>query len=272
MPTLAEWLHQQDASPVRQVGKQPCCAQLADAVQHAHSRGVLHRDIKPSNVLLEETTVDGGQAVANEASEVVPKLTDFGMAKLLEQSGGETRTGAIIGTPAYMSPEQAEGRLDELDARTDVYALGAVLYELLVGSPPFRGQTDVDTLRQLMANEPSAPRRIRRDMPRDLEAITLKCLEKRPEQRYCSAQELAKDLQRFLARANCCPASSALATRLALDAAAARRGGAAGCDDCRRKFTVGAGHCKHSALAQAFRGTAPSKCCPRQGRHARQRP
>ena len=167
---------------------------LAEAVEHAHGRGVLHRDIKPSNVLL-SANGDG----AEQGNGWSPKLTDFGMAKLLEQDGGDrTRNGAILGTLAYMAPEQAEGRIDQLDCRTDVYALGAILYELLAGVAPYRGQTDVDTLRQLLVNEPVAPRKLRPDVPRDLEAIALKCLARNPAARYATAHELAVDLRRFL--------------------------------------------------------------------------
>ena len=197
-PTLAAWLRELTAPvPISQAAT--LVFKLAHAVQHAHSRGVLHRDIKPSNVLLAGVEIGVGIAPSGELLEVSPKLTDFGMAKLLEQSSGETRTGAIIGTLAYMSPEQAEGRVDELDARTDVYALGAILYELLTGAAPFRGKTDIDTLRQLVVNEPMFPRQLRSNIPRDLESITLKCLAKRANDRYTTAHELAADLERFLA-------------------------------------------------------------------------
>jgi len=136
---------------------------------------------------------------AEKAARWSPKLTDFGMAKLLEQDGGDrTRSGAILGTLAYMAPEQVEGRIDQVDARADVYALGAILYELLTGAAPYRGQSDVDTLRQLIVNEPVAPRKLRADVPRDVEAIVLKCLARCPAARYATANELAADLRRFL--------------------------------------------------------------------------
>ncbi|MCI0491739.1 MAG: serine/threonine protein kinase, partial [Planctomycetes bacterium] len=191
-PTLAEWLHErEDRVPLRQAAE--IMLALAEAVEHAHSRGVLHRDIKPSNVLL---VASGDDAEGGHWS---PKLTDFGLAKLLEQEGGDkTRIGALIGTLAYMAPEQAEGRVDDLDARTDVYALGAVLYELLAGVAPYGGQTDVDTLRQLIMHEPVAPRKLRPNVPRDLEAITLKCLARNPAARYATAHGLVADLRRFL--------------------------------------------------------------------------
>ena len=158
---------------------------------------MLHRDIKPSNVLLDIVLSDSELIVAGERLSVSPKLTDFGMAKLLEQETRETRTGAILGTLAYMSPEQAEGRVDGLDFRTDVYSLGALLYEILVRTPPYAGKTDVNTLRQLIVGEPVKLRRIRTDVPPDLEAITLRCLAKRPADRYATAQQLADDLRRF---------------------------------------------------------------------------
>ncbi|MFV2068636.1 MAG: serine/threonine-protein kinase, partial [Pirellulales bacterium] len=172
---------------------------LAEAVQHAHSRGVLHRDIKPSNVLLGDgAEQDDRLSCLDSARSLHPKLTDFGMAKLMEREGDETRSGAIVGTPAYMAPEQAEGRVHDLDARTDIYGLGAVLYELLTGHPPFQGNTDVDTLRRLVSDEPQPPRAKRSDVPHDLQAICLKCLAKRPEHRYQTAFGLANDLRRFL--------------------------------------------------------------------------
>lgn len=190
-PTLSQWLSDRRASvPLGEAAS--IVLALAEAVEHAHSRGVLHRDIKPSNVLLSAT----GES---ESDQPFPKLTDFGMAKLLEQEGGATtREGVIIGTLAYMAPEQAEGRVDQLDARTDVYALGAILYELVTGVAPHVGPTDVDTLRQLILNEPAAPRKLRPDVPRDLEAIALQCLAKNPAKRYPTANALAVDLRRFL--------------------------------------------------------------------------
>jgi WD40 repeat protein len=196
-PTLAEWLRTKGGRlPVRQAAM--LVRQLGSAVQHAHSRGVLHRDIKPGNVLLVSEPVGHGVAVGG--ARLSPKLTDFGMAKLLEDLGGdETRTGMTIGTPAYMAPEQAAGRTRELDSRTDVYALGVVLYELLTGAPPFRGETFIDTVRRILDDEPASLARQRPDVPVDLEAICLKCLAKRPAERYQTAQQLTDDLDRFLA-------------------------------------------------------------------------
>lgn len=195
-PTLAQWLAAQVGRvPVQQAAT--IVRQLSSAVQHAHSRGVLHRDIKPGNVLL--VRASGEEEVAADPQSLVPRLTDFGMAKLLEHQGhDETHTGATIGTPAYMAPEQAAGRVRELDSRTDVYALGAVLYELLTAVPPFRGETPIDVLRRVLDEDPVPIRRLRTDVPRDLEAICLKCLAKRPSERYQTAQQLADDLDRFL--------------------------------------------------------------------------
>lgn len=157
---------------------------LARAVQAAHERGIVHRDLKPSNVML---TTEG-----------VLKIADFGLAKRLDDNPGHTRTGEVLGTPSYMAPEQAEGRKDLIGVATDVYALGAILYDCLTGSPPFKGATTLDTIRQVVSQDPVAPSRLARALPADLEAICLKCLEKTPGSRYRTARELAEDLRRFL--------------------------------------------------------------------------
>src|ERR1043166_2591100 len=143
--------------------------QICQAVQFAHECGVVHRDIKPGNVLV---TADG-----------MSKLTDFGLAKQLDDDQSQTETGQILGTPSYMAPEQAAGRTGDIGPLTDVYAIGAVLYELLVGRPPFKGTTMRETLEQVCAQEPVPPRRLQPRLPRDLETICLKCLEKQPSKR-----------------------------------------------------------------------------------------
>jgi TolB-like protein/Tfp pilus assembly protein PilF len=158
-------------------------AQLARAVHYAHERGVLHRDIKPGNILL-----DGdGQ----------PHLTDFGMARLLETTESVTCTRELLGTPAFMAPEQANGQAGQISRATDVYGLGAVLYYLLTGQPPFAGTTPYQTVRLLLETEPRDPRLCNRKLDRELATICLKCLEKDPQRRYPSALALAEDLERW---------------------------------------------------------------------------
>jgi len=157
---------------------------LARAVYVAHLHDIVHRDLKPNNVLL---TPDG-----------TPKIADFGLAKRLDDDSQHTHTGEIMGTPNYMAPEQASGSKGEIGPKTDVYALGAILYEMLVGKPPFQGDSPIESLRLVLNEDPVAPSRRASNVPRDLEVICLKCLEKSPSQRYDSALALADDLRRFL--------------------------------------------------------------------------
>ncbi|HWB10388.1 MAG TPA: protein kinase [Pirellulales bacterium] len=178
-------------------------ATLARAVQAAHDQGVVHRDLKPSNVLL-AVGVRGNEGAATPTGEsfweqAVPKVADFGLAKLLDEDQGCTRTGALVGTPAYMAPEQAGGRGEGIGPRTDVYALGVILYETLTGRRPFQGSTITETLDLVRTAEPVPPRRYRAGLPRDADTICLKCLEKEPRHRYATAAELADDLERLLA-------------------------------------------------------------------------
>jgi WD40 repeat protein len=158
-------------------------AKLSHAVHFAHQRGILHRDIKPGNILLD--------------AEGEPHLTDFGLARLVEKDSTLTRTLAILGTPSYMSPEQARGEARELTTGVDVYGLGAVFYELLTGQPPFAGGTTIETVRQVLEQDPRRPSVVKPGLDRDLENICLKCLEKDPARRYHSAQALADDLERW---------------------------------------------------------------------------
>jgi serine/threonine-protein kinase len=158
-------------------------ARIAEAVHYAHERNVIHRDLKPGNILLD---ADGH-----------PRVTDFGLAKRIEGGADLTATGQIIGTPNYMPPEQAAGKSDEIYRTADVYALGGILYALLTGRPPFQAATPVETIMQVLEEPPVRPRVLNRRLPRDLETITLKCLQKPKRLRYQTAAELAADLERF---------------------------------------------------------------------------
>ena len=198
-PTLADWLARQvQPLPVRDAAR--LVATLAHAVEHAHERGVLHRDLKPSNILLKHAAADDLAHGNNEPLDAFePRITDFSLSKIADGSGPETKSGVPFGSPPYMAPEQAEGKLKLIGPPTDVYGLGCILYELLAGSPPFRGEGQLDTLRRVIADVPIPLRRVRKDTPVELEAIVLKCLEKNPARRFPSARDLADDLDRFIA-------------------------------------------------------------------------
>lgn len=195
---------------------------LARAMHAAHQAGILHRDLKPANVLLvhdpaareQDATVVGasshdgtmkekdsasGSLPAPALADLLPKITDFGLAKKLDDEG-QTRTGAIMGTPSYMAPEQAGGKIHELGPPADIWALGAILYELLTGRPPFKGASVPDTLLLVRSSEPVPPRQLAPKVPPDLETICLKCLQKEPAKRYATSLDLADDLRRFLNR------------------------------------------------------------------------
>ncbi len=159
-------------------------AAVADAIDYAHQCGVIHRDLKPGNILLDQK--------GN------PRVTDFGLAKKLEGDSGLTGSGQIMGTPSYMPPEQAGGKRAAVGPAADVYALGATLYALITGRPPFQAATAMDTVLQVISDEPVPPRRLNPSIPRDLETISLKCLEKEPDRRYANAAAMAADLRRFL--------------------------------------------------------------------------
>jgi len=187
---------------------------LARAVHCAHQHGIAHRDLKPANVLLQrgEGQGAGGEHRADLAaksvshpsphapllSAAIPKIIDFGLAKRLEEGKGQTCSGAILGTPSYMAPEQASGRVSDIGPAADIYALGAILYEMLTGQPPFVGTSGMDTIRRVIFEEPAAPALVGARVPRDLQTICLKCLEKLRARRYRTAEALADDLRRFL--------------------------------------------------------------------------
>src|SRR5262249_5501141 len=171
-----------EPTPIRQTAE--LIAKLARTVHYAHEHGILHRDIKPGNILLDAN----GQ----------PHLTDFGLARLVEADSTVTGTKEVLGTPSYMAPEQAAGETTKVNKATDVYGLGAVLYQLLTGQPPFAGGTTYETIRLLRDTEPRPPRLLNPKVDRDLSTICLKCLEKDPKRRYPAAAGLAEDLERWL--------------------------------------------------------------------------
>ncbi|QJW99792.1 hypothetical protein FTUN_7415 [Frigoriglobus tundricola] len=202
-PTLADWLDRQAFPvPVRQAAR--LIAIVAEAVQHAHDRGVLHRDLKPNNVILQELRLEENDepppgSVVLRGEPILPRLVDFGLAKLVERGGpSETATHQILGTPKYMAPEQAQARREDIGPPADVYALGVMLYEMITGRAPYDGESDVEVLRLAVAGRPTAPRVLRPDVPRDLEAICLKAMARTTAERYRTAIDLADDLRRFL--------------------------------------------------------------------------
>lgn len=173
-----------DEQPLKPHRAAELASQLADALHHAHERGIVHRDLKPSNILL---SADGN-----------PHVVDFGIAKWADDTHNLTLQGSALGTPAYMSPEQAAGDSSNVDRRADVYALGAILYKMLTGQVPYPGEDPAAILRAVIEKSPPPPRSLRRDLPRDLETICIKAMEKEPSRRYATAEAMAADLVRFL--------------------------------------------------------------------------
>ena len=212
--SLARWIERQ-GSAISPTVTARLMIGLAEGVQYLHDLGILHRDLKPSNVLLQRLSGGSGSnpavpapgpadgvaiarsghgpqpSVPNEP-EFIPRVSDFGLARLLDQPSEQTISGAPLGSPSYMSPEQAQGKIRSLGPATDVYGLGAILYVLLCGRPPFRGETASETIRHVIQDEPVPPRRLRNSVPRDLETICLTCLKKEPARRYASARRWAK--------------------------------------------------------------------------------
>jgi hypothetical protein len=217
--TLADWLHEHP-EPVSPATAARLTLALADGIAHAHQHGILHRDLKPSNILIspvpasasrcthdgEARSPAGGEPVPLELGlNFIPRVFDFGLAKLADKRQGATtigratRTGALIGTPQYMAPEQAACRHQDIGNHTDIYALGAILYEVLTRQIPFPGNTDFEIMESIRTRQPTKPSALRRDVPPDLETICLKCLQKEPHDRYTEARALARDLRHFLA-------------------------------------------------------------------------
>ena len=244
-PTLALWLaHQTRPVPGRDAAR--LVATLARAVEHAHGRGVLHRDLKPSNILLQSPLEpnDHDYVKTGFLADFEPRITDFSLAKLADGLGPDTKSGVPFGSPPYMAPEQAEGKLSAIGPPTDVYGLGSILYEVLTGHPPFVSQGQLDTLRQVIADDPRPPRRLRGDLSSGLEAVVLKCLEKDPARRYSSAGGAGgRPRQIPRRRAHPCPAAGTLAEARAESPPASR--GARDAGDCHSL-------CRHPSDGQSL--------------------
>jgi len=216
-PSLADWLRERPQRVEPDVAAW-VIMELAEALAHAHQHAILHRDVKPANVLLKpvksdhasneigavDRTDDAAPSTSNRMAPsfpFMPKLCDFGICKVFDEGDDgrtATQTDIVVGTAAYMAPEQATGKTSDIGPKTDVYGLGAILYQMLTGFPPIRGNSRVDILRRVLTDEPTPVRRIRPDVPLDLELICLKCLAKEPARRYATADLLAEDLAHFL--------------------------------------------------------------------------
>lgn len=205
-PNLREWMRLR-GSPVPPRLAARLMERLADAVQHAHDNGVLHRDVKPDNVLVASGRAgadktpgetSGSDRADAPSADVIPLLVDFGLARIADDDGEDSKSGHRLGTLAYSPPESAAGRRSRIGFASDVYGLGATLYELLVGRPPFKGDDEAETMRLVMEADPVSPRSLRPSIPRDLETLCLKCLNKAPADRLASAAALRDELRRFL--------------------------------------------------------------------------
>lgn len=196
-PTLSAWIREHTGQCDCR-GAARMVAWLADAIAHAHARGVLHRDLKPSNILLDVARAGLPDFCTLDQLAPHARISDFGMARVLSDDARITGSRELVGTPAYLAPEQIQGGSEQNGMATDIYGLGAIFYELLTGQPPFSGPSVAATIRRVETEDPVPPRKHYRQIPRDLEAICLKCLRKLPEERYGSAYELRDDLERWL--------------------------------------------------------------------------
>ena len=207
-PNLMQWLEQNDARQISPDAAARLVAQVAAAVNYAHKKEIIHRDLKPANIILVPNETEAQKVDANNSTQAnhentldqfSPRLTDFGLARLQQQVVRETTSSLLLGSPNYMSPEQADGHPDEVGKHSDIFSLGAVLYELLIGVAPFEAESYSGVLQRLREDAPVLLNKQRSDIDRDLETICLKCLEKMPADRFESAEELADELNRFLA-------------------------------------------------------------------------
>ena len=207
-PNLMQWLERNESATVSPIAAAKLVGEIATAIHYAHQQGVVHRDLKPANIILvpgklqETEQSDSEQSQSHSEltlDQLSPRVTDFGLAQLHEQAIRDTASSVLMGSPNYMAPEQAEGRSKEIGPHSDVFALGAILYQILTGGVPFAAENYPAVLRRLQDDTPDPIRNKRPDVSLDLETICLRCLEKNPADRLCSAGELAAELQRFVA-------------------------------------------------------------------------